>query len=233
MNKQTIFKYLIECFLIFISVIAAFVFDNEREKRQFKEEELGLLRDVMADLSNDSIQYAARINQATILRTELTKLINDLETNEKANSININVLFKPIEIVLNKTTYDVIKSTGGFRHITDKELVNGLSEYYNSRAYISDIFSKLITETDTRITEMLVSKTKFIDNKNSQNSYLIFTHTIAPESLNRLNGNQELINLCYLKRTFLDQLISVFSNFSKVKSEELHLKCQKYLQTKS
>jgi hypothetical protein len=232
MTKRTVFKYLIECVLIFASVIAAFIFDNERDKREFKEQELNLLRDVMGDLISDSLQYVARINQATILRTELTYLIRQLESKKVALN-DVSTLFKPIEIVLNKTTYDVIKSTGGFRYINDKELVDGLSDYYNSRTYISEIYSKVIMDTDTRIGELLIAETNFIDNTNPQPSYLIFSHSIALESLNGLKGNQRLINLCYAKRTFLDQLIVVFTNFCKAKSKELYIKCEKYLELKS
>lgn len=231
-KKQRWVRYLVECVLIFISVLGAFLFDNAREKRQLKEKELNLLRDVTTDLINDTIQYNARIRQATDQRNEMSGVIASLESTRTSDGSNIEISFKPFEMVLNKTTYDVIKSTGGFEFISDKALVNGLSEYYNSRAYISDTYMRLISEIDNEFSKILIDQVKFIDNKNPKPSYITFTHAIDQKSLAKLHGNQKVINLLYLRRTFLDQLIMVLTNFLKPKSKKLHEQCETYLEEK-
>jgi hypothetical protein len=231
MDRKTIFKYLAECIFIFIGVIAAFLFDNARERRQLKDQELDLLRDVSIDLANDTIRYNRLIADANNLKNKLTELIRSLEaTNNEA--IDDYALKFTFAIDLDKTIFEEIKSTGGFRFIEDKELVKELLTYYQDREFVANqIQTKFFDRVDQRMYDFIDTQSKFVDDK--MDSVTKISYKIDQESIDRLRGNQKLINLCYEKRGYVIMVTENALRKYKKTCKRLHTKCETYIMTKN
>src|SRR5687767_14195062 len=72
-------RYSIECALIFLSVLCAFLVDSYRETGREKEQELSTLRDITTDLIIDTTLLRSRIAFGEYLASDITNWISYFE----------------------------------------------------------------------------------------------------------------------------------------------------------
>jgi hypothetical protein len=226
--RKHLFRYFVECILIFLSVISAFLVDNFQDRVELKEEEFNLLIDVKNDLVDDTVLIQKRIEFGIFLNEELSRLITILEHPNNKDTIDDYILKYSTGLFLNKTTYEGIKNTGGFRFLKDKQLVNELSDYYNNREEWTQYCSNEIRAIDNEIAAYLRRMTRFVDNPLAGQPGAAIPYNIESKSLNGMKGDQHFINLCHEKRTRIQQM-NFLMNSLRLASIQLNLKCSKYL----
>lgn len=222
LNKEHFAKFAFECLLIFISVLAALFIENYREEREDLKNELTLLADITSDLRKDSVRFTNQQHNIKQSISDLNKLISILERKSSGyDSLNDHAFFDFDNAAINATTYESLKSNGGFKLIPDRKLTSKLSEYYSLRSYYSDLAHNRIQDIQDDILQFLTKNTQFT--RSDQNDYLV-----DRKSMHALIGNQEIINLCYIKANTLQQ-ISYSIDDRRESAEELIVLCNSYL----
>lgn len=221
-TRKDFYKFLFECIVIFISVLAAFIIDNYRNQRDEFKTELTLLAEITEDLRADSANYVVKRKSLTELNRSLEKIISVLENKDnQIDSLNDFPLVWVETIESNPITYEGLKNTGGFKFIADKQVTKGLLEHYYRRKYLSDVSERELRSNQEMIKEFLIKNTRFGNSTKT-------TFLVEKKSLLELRGNQELINLCYMKKLALNLTMGGVEGGSEF-TNDLIIKCDQYL----
>lgn len=219
--KAHLIKLFFECVIITVSVLLAFLIENHRERQEQFTNELVLLAEINSDLKEDSVKFTEKCLTLKELYEGINRIILFLENkNISVDSLEDFPLIWVERARGNSITFESIKNTGGFKFITDKEITKGLLEYYNERMFLSEVAEEEILSTQERIKDLLVKNAVFQD--------LGETFLVDKGSFLRLKGNQELINLCYMKK------LAMFGTLRGIEDRQINLnkliaKCDKYL----
>lgn len=167
-------EYLLEFFMLFLAVFLGFLVENFREHRVEKHRGEEYARSFREDLCKDTAAIAWGIYQLANSNTEgdsLRKMIQQgriksLPEIIKLYQHNINALGGFL-IPLTDRTEAQLKNSGGMRLITNKQVVNGILDYWSSKAGLLNIEKDI---KDLRL-------------KARERSYFIFDNKFYPDEM--------------------------------------------------
>lgn len=160
--------------MLFLAVFLGFLVENFREHRVEKERGEEYVRPFREDLCKDTASIASGIRQLTSSGNEgdsLRKMIQDGRTGSHSEIIklyqyNIDALGGFL-IPFTDRTEAQLKNSGGMRLITGKKIVNGILDYWSSKAGLQNIEKDI---KDLRL-------------KARERSYFIFDNKFYPDEM--------------------------------------------------
>jgi hypothetical protein len=162
------FKYAIgEIILVVIGILIALQINNWNENRKAKAQEVSSMREIIENLKYDIVrcQNNTKTNALTLkgLDSLRTSVANTIEVKNEARNIYYFAIKYGADFskaVLNRATYNEMTNSGLIKNIKNKELVQGLSDYYERIASTVPEF-----QPTTSHANMLNTQKKFISYK--------------------------------------------------------------------
>ncbi len=210
--------YLLELFVVFFGVMAAFVLSSWRESRQNDTLQYDYLRSIYTDLQQDQESLDENVQLMMDHKRMLDKFLSDPGEGWTSDSTSVVIAnsLSLIEFMGKTSTYESMKFSGQLGLIDDVDLRNEIVDYYESFSTI-----ELLEETTTYwITQNLspfylekfdMATFQFIDpetvnqitfkNRMFGYSVILQQHLLIYEELRE--SNQQLLE--YLREYFEDQ----------------------------
>ena len=166
-EKRFSVKYvLLEIIIVIIGISIAFWLNNWGEERKERALEIEFIKALRADLATDSLAFASQVAQNQQGFRHLNRFIDILRTKDYDNdSIPwfVGNFLNRNNWILNTNTYDILKSGGKLDVISDFQLRNEMSVFYNMRGYqtnmVLDVFQKFI---DNQMNPYLAKNTNYM-----------------------------------------------------------------------
>ncbi|HLP92822.1 MAG TPA: hypothetical protein VK168_02255 [Saprospiraceae bacterium] len=130
--SDTLRKYLGEVVAIFIGISISFWFDEWREDRKDREMEQKILKNMMANLKQDSMILEMTTINVERMIAGAEKLTQPNPNLTDSISYYIDMSASYIGFLANQTTYEEMKQTGHSGLIQDDTLKNFILGYYTS-----------------------------------------------------------------------------------------------------
>ena len=152
-HKKKWGEYLLEFFMLFLAVTAGFFAENFREHLGNNAKEKEYMHSLVKDLKSDTTLIGGNIWYNTMTYKSDSSLLN-LLNNPANDSLAHDTLFKKASRASNfwvdfndPTTFEQLKSTGDFRLIKNKRVLENISNYYQrvtrDRIFRDEIQSQL------------------------------------------------------------------------------------------
>ena len=166
-DKRFSLKYvLLEIIIVIIGISIAFWLNNWGEERKERALEIEFIKALRSDLATDSVAFATQVKYNKEGFRHLNRFVDILRNKEYENdSISwfVGRFMNRNNWILNTNTYDILKSGGKLDVISDFQLRNEMSVFYNMRGYqtnmVLDVFQKFI---DNQMNPYLAKNTNYM-----------------------------------------------------------------------
>ncbi len=135
---ETVGHYFFEFFMVFLAVFLGFLAENLRERLVEKQQERVYIKNMLEDLSTDNILYHKYTENNKVVFELIDTLVLLIKSPERKQHITRlaytarMVLPQFKQLVPTERTYEQMKSSGTLRLISNQEVANSISYYYNS-----------------------------------------------------------------------------------------------------
>ena len=175
-EKKGFKEYFLEFLMIFLAVTMGFFAESIREHLVEKAHEKEYMKEIVEDLKYDTIRCRVNAENNVLLLSGLDSLRNELKQAIKGN-INANALYyfsfqytgKWHQAIFNTSTITELKNSGSLRLIEDKNIVNGIADYYERKIIATQLYLPDAQDVD-KISEEFFSLTGLDDFIQSYNS---------------------------------------------------------------
>ena len=175
-EKKGFKEYFLEFLMIFLAVTMGFFAESIREHLVEKAKEKEYMKEIVENLKYDTIRCRLNAENNVLLLSGLDSLRNELKQAIKGN-INANALYyfsfqytgKCHGAAFNTSTIIELKNSGSLRLIENKNIVNGIADYYERKIAATQIFLPDAQDVD-KISEEFFSLTGLDDFIQSYNS---------------------------------------------------------------
>jgi hypothetical protein len=215
-EKKNFKEYFLEFLMIFLAVTLGFIAENLREGIHDRNETADNIVSMVADLKSDSTMFRSML-AANEYSVRMTDTLIDMLGSKSSNTGHIYFLARNITAIVDwvkpdTRTFDQMKTTGSFRLIKNKTVLDSITSYYQSLKWF-DFGNNLETQ---RIDEVITSNgTVFNGNVfkrmlshgfgNAEHNTLNF---IEPDGNPRLmTDDAALINIAIVRYQYFETVI--------------------------
>ena len=228
-HKKKWGEYLLEFLMIFLAVTAGFFAENFREHLSNNSKEKEYMHSLLLDLESDTAIINKCINYNIRVYKNDSTLLNLL--NHPANDISIqSELFKDFSEASNfwvdfnePKTFEQLKSTGDYRLIKNKIVLDSMSKYYQQvsrdNIFRNEIQSQL--QLTYNLADKIFDAYAFENNLNHQTTFIAADLQLIREYSNKLN---HLLNSYKEFVLHMEMLKQKANNLSLIIKKEYHLK---------
>ncbi|MFI5134817.1 MAG: hypothetical protein ACHQD9_03085 [Chitinophagales bacterium] len=151
--------------MLFLAVFCGFLAENFREHQLDKQREVVYMQNMYEDLKSDTAIYSNYVATTTSFLNKidsLEMLMNSPDRNSQLNKIYFvarTASMLTISVFPNQRTFDQMKDAGNLRLISNRQVADSVSTYYNSLKAMSyqDLLSK------DRLTDYMGAMSKVCD----------------------------------------------------------------------
>ena len=192
-HKKKWGEYLLEFFMLFIAVTAGFFAENYREHLSNNVKEREYMHSLIADLKSDTALIGKCIKYNTfnyMSDSSLIDLINSPTDSLSFDNISDKFLRAgSFWVEFNDpTTFELLKSTGDFRLIKNKLVLEDISRYYQrvsrDRIFRDEIQSQI--QITYNMADKVFDQHRFIHNRNQFTKSITSNHELIKEYSNKL-----------------------------------------------
>ena len=152
-SRTHLLKYAGEFVIIFSSITFTWWFDEWRQEREDRKEEARLLRNLNANLQQDSVNLTGELNYIRRSQHTLNTFLEKLETGDLKDSDSSGFMLRRLivapEFHPNTTTFEAIKSTGELKLISDDSLSQAIMNMYEVTYGQLDFLINIYNQTST------------------------------------------------------------------------------------
>ena len=152
-NRTHLLKYAGEFVIIFTSITFTWWFDEWRQEREDRKEELRLLRNLNSNLKQDSVNLTGELNYVRRSEFTLETFLDKIERGDLKDSDSSGFMLRRLivapEFHPNTTTFEAIKSTGELKLISDDSLSQAIMNMYEVTYGQLDFLINIYNQTST------------------------------------------------------------------------------------
>ena len=220
-HKKKWGEYLLEFFMLFLAVTAGFFAENFREHLSNNGKEREYMRSLIGDLKSDTALINGNIRYNTLIYKSDSSLLY-LLNNPATDSLIVDTLFKKATKASNfwvdfndPTTFDQLKSTGDFRLIKNKIVIENISNYYqqvsSDKIFRDEIQSQL--QITYNLADKIFDEYTFVNNRSHLTKLVTADLQLIKEYSNKLyhliNEYKEFIRHMGILKQKANEFISV------------------------
>ena len=227
-HKKKWGEYLLEFFMLFLAVTAGFFAENYREHLSNNAKEREYMHSLISDLKSDTALIGRNIRYNTLVYKSDSSLLI-LLNNPVTDSFLEDTLFKKAEKASNfwpdfndPKTFEQLKSTGDFRLIKNKPVLENISNYY--QVVSSDKIFRDEIQSQLQLTYNLADK--IFDEYTFENNQTHPTKLITDDPQLIKEYSNKLYHLINEYKEFIRHLLIVkqkANEFISVITKEYHL----------
>ena len=135
---KNFWHYFFEFFMLFLAVFCGFLVENFREHKIEKERENVYMQNLYEDLKSDTTIYANYFaesqrffNKIDSLETMMSNPVRNLQLN-KIYYVSRTASLLTFSLFPNERTFEQMKAAGNLRLISNRQVADSVSYYYNS-----------------------------------------------------------------------------------------------------
>ena len=193
-HKKKWGEYMLEFFMLFLAVTAGFFAENFREHLGNNAKEKEYMHSLVKDLKSDTTLIGGNIWYNTMTYKSDSSLL-DLLNNPINDSSTLDSIFKKASRASNfwvdfndPTTFEQLKSTGDFRLIKNKRVLENISNYYQrvsrDRIFRDEIQSQL--QVTYNLADKIFDEYTFENNRTHFINPIIADLTLIKEYSNKM-----------------------------------------------
>ena len=220
-HKKKWGEYLLEFFMLFLAVTAGFFAENFREHLSNNVTEREYMRSLIRDLKSDTDLINGNIRYNTLIYKSDSSLLY-LLNNPANDSLIVDTLFKKATKASNfwvdfndPKTFEQLKSTGDFRLIKNKIVLENISNYYqqvsSDKIFRDEIQSQL--QITYNLADKIFDEYTFVHNRSHLTKPVTADLQLIKEYSNKLyhliNEYKEFIRHMGILKQKADEFISV------------------------
>ena len=230
-HKKKWGEYLLEFFMLFLAVTAGFFAENFREHLSNNGKEREYMRSLIRDLISDTALINGNIRYNTLIYKSDSSLLY-LLNNPANDSSALDTLFKKATKASNfwvdfndPKTFEQLKSTGDFRLIKNKIVLENISNYYQQVS--SDKIFRDEIQSQLQITYNLADK--IFDEYTFANNGARLTKLVTGDLTLIKEYNNKLYHLIIQYKEFIRHMALIKQNangFISIIAKEYHLETE-------
>jgi len=175
-KKFTFGTVIMEIFIVIVGISIAFWVNSWGEERKERALETEFLKTLRSELATDSLAFAGQIESNAVVMDRLERFVEICRTEDYDNdSIPwfVGNFLNRYNWILNTNTYDMLKSGGNLDIISDFELRNEISSFYQVRGFqTSKILEVLQGFADNQMNPYLTKKTDYFISYNPKRDFI-------------------------------------------------------------
>ena len=157
--------YFFEFLMLFLAVFCGFLAENYREHKIEKERENIYMQNLYEDLKSDMTIYSDYFTESKIFFEKIDSLVTMM--NNPTRNLEMNKIYfasrtaslLTFSLFPNERTFEQMKAAGNLRLITNRQVADSVSSYYNSLKKIGFQNSLL----QNRVTDYMQAMSKVFD----------------------------------------------------------------------